>query len=126
MANRRGFGDPGTTLTWWKAGGFTLTVLMLTSLGAVLWGIGSIGGQGGAEAWLATILGIGGVPGFGWLAVKAGNRVDELEGGLVQRKAKRPAMIAGFVVLLGAAAILWFWVFPWVDRTFVNRPAVGG
>jgi hypothetical protein len=27
-------------------------------------------------------------------------------------------------LVLGYAAILWFWVFPWLDRTFVNRPAL--
>lgn len=33
-----------------------------------------------------------------------------------------------FVVLAAATlalvAVLWTWVFPWVDRSFVNRPAV--
>jgi hypothetical protein len=28
------------------------------------------------------------------------------------------------VLVLGYAATLWFWVFPWLDRTFVNRPAL--
>ena len=28
-------------------------------------------------------------------------------------------------VTLGYAAILWYYVFPWLDRTFVNRPALG-
>jgi hypothetical protein len=29
-------------------------------------------------------------------------------------------------VILAILAILWFWVFPWLDRTFVNRPAIEG
>lgn len=29
------------------------------------------------------------------------------------------------VAILGALAVLWFWVFPWADRTFVNRPELG-
>jgi hypothetical protein len=28
-------------------------------------------------------------------------------------------------VVLAYATILWFWVFPWIDRTYVNRPALG-
>ena len=28
------------------------------------------------------------------------------------------------VVVLGVMAALWVWAFPWIDRTFVNRPAV--
>ena len=40
--------------------------------------------------------------------------------------AKRaPRITVYLVVLLGYAATLWFWVFPWLDRTFVNRPALG-
>jgi hypothetical protein len=27
-------------------------------------------------------------------------------------------------VVLAYAALMWFWVFPWVDHTFVNRPAL--
>jgi hypothetical protein len=34
----------------------------------------------------------------------------------------RRAIVTAFV--LGVMAVLWFWVFPWADRTFVNRPAV--
>jgi len=41
--------------------------------------------------------------------------------------ANRGAKIATvLVVVLGYAAILWFFVFPWLDKTFVNRPAFGG
>ena len=41
--------------------------------------------------------------------------------------AKRaPRIAVYFVVVLGYAAILWFYVFPYLDRTFVNRPALGG
>lgn len=29
------------------------------------------------------------------------------------------------VLTLAYAAVLWVWVFPWLDRTFVNRPALG-
>ena len=40
--------------------------------------------------------------------------------------AKRAPRIAAYLaVTLGYAAILWFWVFPWLDRTFINRPALG-
>jgi len=40
--------------------------------------------------------------------------------------AKRLPRIATYLVLiLGYAAILWFYLFPWLDRTFVNRPALG-
>lgn len=40
--------------------------------------------------------------------------------------AKRaPRIVTYLVVILGYAAILWFWVFPWLDRTFINRPALG-
>ncbi len=28
------------------------------------------------------------------------------------------------VAVLVIMAVLWFWVFPWIDRTFVNRPAI--
>jgi len=28
------------------------------------------------------------------------------------------------VVAIGYTALMWFLVFPWVDRTFVNRPAL--
>jgi len=39
---------------------------------------------------------------------------------------KRWPRIATIVVLiLGYAAFMWFYVFPWLDRTFINRPALG-
>jgi hypothetical protein len=39
---------------------------------------------------------------------------------------KRGLRIATFVAItLLYATILWIWVFPWLDRTFVNRPALG-
>jgi hypothetical protein len=41
---------------------------------------------------------------------------------LPARKAPRRLIIV--VVVLGVMAALWYWVFPWADRTFVNRPAV--
>ena len=28
------------------------------------------------------------------------------------------------VLLLGYATLAWYVIFPWVDRTFVNRPAL--
>jgi hypothetical protein len=28
------------------------------------------------------------------------------------------------VIALGYMALMWFLIFPWVDRTFVNRPAL--
>lgn len=42
---------------------------------------------------------------------------------LPQRRGTRVAVYA--VGALAALAVLWLWVFPWVDRTFVNRPALG-
>jgi predicted exporter len=40
--------------------------------------------------------------------------------------AKRlPRLTIYLVVTLGYAAVLWYWVFPWLDRTFINRPALG-
>ena len=40
--------------------------------------------------------------------------------------AKRAHRIGVYVVvLLGYAAILWFYLFPWLDKTFINRPALG-
>ena len=39
---------------------------------------------------------------------------------------KRAQRIAVKVALaLVYATILWFWIFPWLDRAFVNRPALG-
>ena len=38
---------------------------------------------------------------------------------------KRWRRVASWLLIgLVYAAILWVWVFPWVDRTFVNNPAV--
>jgi quinol-cytochrome oxidoreductase complex cytochrome b subunit len=42
---------------------------------------------------------------------------------LPARRAPRIAVYIG--VLLGYAAILWFYLFPWLDKTFINRPALG-
>jgi quinol-cytochrome oxidoreductase complex cytochrome b subunit len=42
---------------------------------------------------------------------------------LPSKRAPRIATLT--VIVLGYAAILWFFVFPWLDRTFVNRPALG-
>lgn len=42
---------------------------------------------------------------------------------LPARRAPRFAIY--IVAILGYATVLWFWVFPWLDRTFVNRPAIG-
>ena len=40
--------------------------------------------------------------------------------------AKRAPRIAVYLAMvLGYAAILWFYLFPWLDRTFINRPALG-
>jgi hypothetical protein len=41
---------------------------------------------------------------------------------LPAKKGARRAVLA--VVILAFMAVLWFWVFPWADRTFVNRPAI--
>jgi hypothetical protein len=110
----------------WKAAGIGLTLLMLAGLAALLVGLNALFGDGGAGAFLAVILGLPAVPGFGWLASKAAERVEYLEGGLVRHQPKRTSRIAGAAALLLVVALLWFWIFPWVDRTFVNRPAVGG
>lgn len=38
---------------------------------------------------------------------------------------KRAGRIAVYLFLaIGYIALMWFLVFPWVDRTFVNRPAI--
>lgn len=42
---------------------------------------------------------------------------------LPTKRLPRAASYAAVVVAY--ATILWFWVFPWLDRTFVNRPALG-
>ena len=40
--------------------------------------------------------------------------------------AKRaPKIMTLLILILGYAAILWFYVFPWLDRTYINRPALG-
>lgn len=41
-----------------------------------------------------------------------------------KRRTLRFAVIAAAVIAVGT--ILWMWVFPWVDRTFVNRPEITG
>ena len=41
---------------------------------------------------------------------------------LPARKGLRRLVIV--VLVLAFMAVLWFWVFPWADRTFVNRPAI--
>lgn len=126
MAKQKNAAAQGNSLVLWKAAGIGLTLLMLAGLAALLLGVNALLGEGGAGAFLAVILGLPAVPGFGWLAAKAGNRVEFLEGGLVRHQPKRSSIIAGAVILVGVIAVLWFWVFPWIDRTFVNRPAVGG
>jgi hypothetical protein len=126
MATKKAFGDPGGELRLWKAAGVGCTLLMLTGAAAFLFGVSALRGDGGAGAWLATILGVAAAPGFGWLAAKAGNRVEFLEGGLVRHQPKRSSLMAGAAILVVVIAILWFWIFPWIDRAFVNRPAVGG
>ncbi|MGH2795729.1 MAG: hypothetical protein ACRDKG_15660 [Actinomycetota bacterium] len=39
-------------------------------------------------------------------------------------KKRGPRIAIKLALALGYAASLWFWVFPWLDRTFVNRPAL--
>lgn len=39
-----------------------------------------------------------------------------------RRRGKR-LIVLGIALVVGV--VLWIWVFPWVDRTFVNRPQVG-
>lgn len=41
---------------------------------------------------------------------------------LPAKKGWRRAIVAA--VIVGVMIVLWFWVFPWADRTFVNRPAI--
>jgi len=36
-----------------------------------------------------------------------------------------PRIAILLAVLLGYSVVLWFFVFPWLDRTFINRPAIG-
>ena len=43
---------------------------------------------------------------------------------LLPRK-RLPRFAIFLATTLGYAAILWYYVFPWLDRTFVNRPALG-
>lgn len=33
-------------------------------------------------------------------------------------------IVMKLAIVLGYAAILWYWVFPWLDRTYINRPAL--
>lgn len=40
-----------------------------------------------------------------------------------RRRSTRILAIAIAVIAVGT--ILWLYVFPWVDRTFVNRPEIG-
>ncbi|HEX9697751.1 MAG TPA: hypothetical protein VGB64_15725 [Actinomycetota bacterium] len=40
-----------------------------------------------------------------------------------KRRVLRIVAIALAVLIVGT--ILWIWVFPWVDHTFVNRPQIG-
>ncbi len=39
-------------------------------------------------------------------------------------KNRAPRIAIKLALVLGYAAILWFWVFPWLDRTYINRPAL--
>lgn len=39
-----------------------------------------------------------------------------------QRKGIR--RLVALLAVLAVAAALWFWVFPWIDRTYVNRPQI--
>jgi hypothetical protein len=40
-------------------------------------------------------------------------------------ESRRSRIALAVALALVYAAVLWFWVFPWLDRTFVNRPALG-
>lgn len=35
-----------------------------------------------------------------------------------------PRRLFWLALAIGYAALLWYVVFPWIDRTFVNRPAL--
>lgn len=39
-------------------------------------------------------------------------------------KKRGPRVVAYLAIVLAYAALMWFVVFPYVDRTFVNRPAL--
>lgn len=39
-------------------------------------------------------------------------------------KARGPRVVVLTAAAFALVAVLWTWVFPWVDRTFVNRPAI--
>lgn len=42
------------------------------------------------------------------------------------RRRRSTRTLAAVAAFLAVAFVLWIWVFPWLDRTFVNRPAIGG
>lgn len=42
-----------------------------------------------------------------------------------QKRNKSPwRWLAYLVVVTGYVALMWYLVFPWVDKTFVNQPAL--
>lgn len=42
------------------------------------------------------------------------------------RRRRSARVLTAVAAFLAVAFVLWIWVFPWLDRTFVNRPAIGG
>lgn len=42
------------------------------------------------------------------------------------RRRRWSRTLTAVAAFLAVAIVLWVWVFPWLDRTFVNRPAIGG
>ena len=34
------------------------------------------------------------------------------------------ALIVAYCLIVAIA--LWVWVFPWIDKTYINRPGIGG
>lgn len=60
------------------------------------------------------------------VGTRAGADPGWQDGGSMRLLPESPGarVLAYAVLVLAALALLWFWVFPWVDRTFVNRPAV--
>ena len=115
MSSQRAFGDPGPRLRAWRYLGVLLTLVMLAGLGAVAWGVNELR-TGASGSTVYATLGGGALAAilFGFVASRAGKRVEYLEGGLVPRETRRLDVVAGFFVLLGIVAVLWFQVFTWV------------
>ncbi len=51
-------------------------------------------------------------------AVSRGDRSVDRRGRILRR-----AIVVAICLVVAVA--LWIWVFPWVDKTYVNRPQIG-